>query len=96
MFNKILCRKPEKQDCLCRIRCAAREMACNLLPFHCRQWRDARAGYRRICLHRPARQQSYLSISLSRPAKSPVPLIHPAPWISSENAGFVQVDEDHG
>ncbi len=99
MFNKILI--ANRGEIALRVVRAAREMGIASVAVHSTADSDAmhvRMADESICIGPPASQQSYLSFPaiISACEITGAEAIHPGYGFLSENAGFVQIVEDHG
>ena len=99
MFNKILV--ANRGEIALRVIRAAREMGIKSVAVHSTADSDAmhvRMADESVCIGPPASQQSYLSIPaiIAACEITGAEAIHPGYGFLSENAGFVQVIEDHG
>ena len=99
MFNKILV--ANRGEIALRVIRAAREMGIQSVAVHSTADSDAmhvRMADESVCIGPPSSQQSYLSIPaiIAACEITGAEAIHPGYGFLSENAGFVQVIEDHG
>ena len=99
MFNKILV--ANRGEIALRVIRAAREMGIKSVAVHSTADSDAmhvRMADESVCIGPPSSQQSYLSIPaiIAACEITGAEAIHPGYGFLSENAGFVQVIEDHG
>ncbi|MGJ5618813.1 acetyl-CoA carboxylase biotin carboxylase subunit [Sulfitobacter sp. MF3-043] len=99
MFNKILV--ANRGEIALRVIRAAREMGVKSVAVHSTADSDAmhvRMADESVCIGPPSSQQSYLSIPaiIAACEITGAEAIHPGYGFLSENAGFVQVIEDHG
>ncbi len=99
MFNKILV--ANRGEIALRVIRAAREMGIQTVAVHSTADSDAmhvRMADESVCIGPPSSQQSYLSIPaiIAACEITGAEAIHPGYGFLSENAGFVQVVEDHG
>ncbi|KEJ90167.1 acetyl-CoA carboxylase biotin carboxylase subunit [Sulfitobacter donghicola] len=99
MFNKILI--ANRGEIALRVIRAAREMGIASVAVHSTADSDAmhvRMADESVCIGPPSSQQSYLSIPaiIAACEITGAEAIHPGYGFLSENAGFVQVIEDHG
>jgi len=99
MFNKILV--ANRGEIALRVIRAAREMGIASVAVHSTADSDAmhvRMADESVCIGPPSSQQSYLSIPsiIAACEITGAEAIHPGYGFLSENAGFVQIIEDHG
>ena len=99
MFNKILV--ANRGEIALRVIRAAREMGISSVAVHSTADSDAmhvRMADESVCIGPPPSQDSYLSIPaiIAACEITGAEAIHPGYGFLSENAGFVQVIEDHG
>ncbi len=99
MFNKILV--ANRGEIALRVIRAAREMGIQSVAVHSTADSDAmhvRMADESVCIGPPSSAQSYLSIPsiIAACEITGAEAIHPGYGFLSENAGFVQVIEDHG
>ncbi|MEM5543496.1 acetyl-CoA carboxylase biotin carboxylase subunit [Sulfitobacter sp. AS92] len=99
MFSKILV--ANRGEIALRVIRAAREMGIKTVAVHSTADSDAmhvRMADESVCIGPPSSQQSYLSIPaiIAACEITGAEAIHPGYGFLSENAGFVQVIEDHG
>jgi acetyl-CoA carboxylase biotin carboxylase subunit len=99
MFNKILI--ANRGEIALRVVRAAREMGIQSVAVHSTADSDAmhvRMADESICIGPPPSTQSYLSFPaiISASEITGAEAIHPGYGFLSENAGFVQIVEDHG
>ncbi|WP_372992370.1 acetyl-CoA carboxylase biotin carboxylase subunit [Sulfitobacter sp.] len=99
MFNKILI--ANRGEIALRVIRAAREMGIGSVAVHSTADSDAmhvRMADESVCIGPPSSQQSYLSIPsiVAACEITGAEAIHPGYGFLSENAGFVQILEDHG
>ncbi|MEP3345310.1 MAG: acetyl-CoA carboxylase biotin carboxylase subunit [Litoreibacter sp.] len=99
MFNKILI--ANRGEIALRVIRAAREMGIQSVAVHSTADSDAmhvRMADEAVCIGPPSGTESYLSIPaiISACEITGAEAIHPGYGFLSENAGFVQVIEDHG
>ncbi len=99
MFKKILV--ANRGEIALRVIRAAREMGIGSVAVHSTADSDAmhvRMADESVCIGPPSSQQSYLSIPaiIAACEITGAEAIHPGYGFLSENAGFVQVVEDHG
>ena len=99
MFNKILI--ANRGEIALRVIRAAREMGIRSVAVHSTADSDAmhvRMADESVCIGPPSSQLSYLSIPaiIAACEITGAEAIHPGYGFLSENAGFVQVVEDHG
>ena len=99
MFSKILV--ANRGEIALRVIRAAREMGIGSVAVHSTADSDAmhvRMADESVCIGPPSSQQSYLSIPaiIAACEITGAEAIHPGYGFLSENAGFVQVVEDHG
>ena len=99
MFKKILI--ANRGEIALRVIRAAREMGIRSVAVHSTADSDAmhvRMADESICIGPPSAAQSYLSIPsiIAACEITGAEAIHPGYGFLSENAGFVQVVEDHG
>ncbi|MEH6646827.1 acetyl-CoA carboxylase biotin carboxylase subunit [Sulfitobacter sp.] len=99
MFNKILV--ANRGEIALRVIRAAREMGIASVAVHSTADSDAmhvRMADESVCIGPPSSQQSYLSIPaiIAACEITGAEAIHPGYGFLSENAGFVQIVEDHG
>ncbi len=99
MFNKILI--ANRGEIALRVIRAAREMGIGSVAVHSTADSDAmhvRMADESVCIGPPSSQQSYLSIPsiIAACEITGAEAIHPGYGFLSENAGFVQIVEDHG
>ncbi|MFD2739919.1 acetyl-CoA carboxylase biotin carboxylase subunit [Sulfitobacter aestuarii] len=99
MFNKILV--ANRGEIALRVIRAAREMGIQSVAVHSTADSDAmhvRMADESVCIGPPSASQSYLSIPaiIAACEITGAEAIHPGYGFLSENAGFVQVVEDHG
>ncbi len=99
MFNKILV--ANRGEIALRVIRAAREMGIQSVAVHSTADSDAmhvRMADESVCIGPPSSQQSYLSIPaiIAACEITGAEAIHPGYGFLSENAGFVQIIEDHG
>ncbi|WP_341234637.1 acetyl-CoA carboxylase biotin carboxylase subunit [uncultured Sulfitobacter sp.] len=99
MFKKILI--ANRGEIALRVIRAAREMGIESVAVHSTADSDAmhvRMADESVCIGPPSSQQSYLSIPsiIAACEITGAEAIHPGYGFLSENAGFVQIIEDHG
>ena len=99
MFNKILV--ANRGEIALRVIRAAREMGIASVAVHSTADSDAmhvRMADESVCIGPPSSQQSYLSIPsiIAACEITGAEAIHPGYGFLSENAGFVQIIQDHG
>ena len=99
MFDKILI--ANRGEIACRVIRSARAMGIRTVAVHSEADRDAlhvRMADESVCIGPPSSTQSYLSIPaiIAACEITGAEAIHPGYGFLSENAGFVQVIEDHG
>tara|TARA_R110002049_G_scaffold10127_3_gene50319 strand:+ start:24472 stop:25824 length:1353 start_codon:yes stop_codon:yes gene_type:complete len=99
MFKKILI--ANRGEIALRVIRAAREMGIQSVAVHSTADSDAmhvRMADESVCIGPPSSQQSYLSIPaiIAACEITGAEAIHPGYGFLSENAGFVQIVEDHG
>ncbi|WP_299559838.1 acetyl-CoA carboxylase biotin carboxylase subunit [uncultured Sulfitobacter sp.] len=99
MFSKILV--ANRGEIALRVIRAAREMGIRSVAVHSTADSDAmhvRMADESVCIGPPSSQQSYLSIPsiIAACEITGAEAIHPGYGFLSENAGFVQIVEDHG
>ncbi|MFT6673840.1 MAG: acetyl-CoA carboxylase biotin carboxylase subunit [Sulfitobacter sp.] len=99
MFNKILI--ANRGEIALRVIRAAREMGIQSVAVHSTADSDAmhvRMADESVCIGPPSSSQSYLSIPaiIAACEITGAEAIHPGYGFLSENAGFVQIIEDHG
>ena len=99
MFNKILV--ANRGEIALRVIRAAREMGIKSVAVHSTADSDAmhvRMADESVCIGPPSSAQSYLSVPaiIAACEITGAEAIHPGYGFLSENAGFVQVVEDHG
>ncbi|HIF78814.1 MAG TPA: acetyl-CoA carboxylase biotin carboxylase subunit, partial [Sulfitobacter sp.] len=99
MFSKILV--ANRGEIALRVIRAAREMGIQTVAVHSTADSDAmhvRMADESVCIGPPSSTQSYLSIPaiIAACEITGAEAIHPGYGFLSENAGFVQVIEDHG
>ncbi len=99
MFKKILI--ANRGEIALRVIRAAREMGIGSVAVHSTADSDAmhvRMADESVCIGPPSSQQSYLSIPaiIAACEITGAEAIHPGYGFLSENAGFVQIVEDHG
>ncbi len=99
MFKKILV--ANRGEIALRVIRAAREMGIGSVAVHSTADSDAmhvRMADESVCIGPPSSQQSYLSIPsiIAACEITGAEAIHPGYGFLSENAGFVQIIEDHG
>ena len=99
MFNKILV--ANRGEIALRVIRAAREMGIQSVAVHSTADSDAmhvRMADESVCIGPPSSSQSYLSIPaiIAACEITGAEAIHPGYGFLSENAGFVQIIEDHG
>ncbi len=99
MFNKILV--ANRGEIALRVIRAAREMGIGSVALHSTADSDAmhvRMADESVCIGPPSSQLSYLSIPsiIAACEITGAEAIHPGYGFLSENAGFVQIIEDHG
>ena len=99
MFKKILV--ANRGEIALRVIRAAREMGIGSVAVHSTADSDAmhvRMADESVCIGPPSSQQSYLSIPsiIAACEITGAEAIHPGYGFLSENAGFVQIVEDHG
>ncbi len=99
MFKKILI--ANRGEIALRVIRAAREMGIESVAVHSTADSDAmhvRMADESVCIGPPSSQQSYLSIPsiIAACEITGAEAIHPGYGFLSENAGFVQIVEDHG